>query len=150
MTFTLGTYADLFKLEACLFTFRGWLSNNFLIISAEKTDFMAVRPSKLHYLFQNLRLKSDYLNIKCREKVKNLDMVFDPMLSFESNLKEVTKTAFYHLRNFAKMMNFHLKMQKFSSMHSCHASTTAMFFSLGFQRKVLEACRWFKTQLLAF
>ncbi len=37
--------------------------------------------------------------------VKNLGVVLDSNLSFENHISHVTKTAFYHLRNIAKLRN---------------------------------------------
>ncbi len=38
-------------------------------------------------------------------KVKNLGVVLDRNLSFENHISHVTKTAFFHLRNIAKLWN---------------------------------------------
>ena len=37
---------------------------------------------------------------------KNLGVVFDPTLSFDQHIKEVTKTAFFHLRSIDKIRSF--------------------------------------------
>ncbi len=37
--------------------------------------------------------------------VKNLSVILDSNLSFENHISHVTKTAFFHLRNIAKLQN---------------------------------------------
>ncbi len=37
---------------------------------------------------------------------KNLGVTFDPTLSFDQHIKEITKITFFHLRNIAKMRSF--------------------------------------------
>lgn len=35
--------------------------------------------------------------------IRNLGVTFDPTLTFQTHIKEITKTAFFHLRNIAKI-----------------------------------------------
>ncbi len=37
--------------------------------------------------------------------IKNLGVILDSKLSFENHISNVTKTAFFHLRNIAKLQN---------------------------------------------
>lgn len=52
------------KLQVCLAAVRGWLSYNFLLLNAAKTEMMVVGPL-------------DDCVIHCRDTVKNLDILFD-------------------------------------------------------------------------
>jgi len=38
--------------------------------------------------------------------VQNLGVIFDPQLRFEAHIKHISKTAFYHLRNAARLGPF--------------------------------------------
>jgi len=37
--------------------------------------------------------------------VRNLGVIFDQNLSFDAHIKQVSRTAFFHLRNIAKIRN---------------------------------------------
>ncbi len=50
----------------------------------------------------NLQLEG---NTVTSSTVKNLDVILDSNLSFENHISHVTKTAFFHLRNIAKLQN---------------------------------------------
>ena len=43
---------------------------------------------------------------KIKHKVKNLGVILDSELNFKSHIMNVTKIAFYHLRNIAKVWPF--------------------------------------------
>uniref|UniRef100_A0A669B8C0 Reverse transcriptase domain-containing protein n=1 Tax=Oreochromis niloticus TaxID=8128 RepID=A0A669B8C0_ORENI len=100
---TIGNDAEVSKLESCLSAIKGWLSDNFLLLNTDKTELMVIGPHKFQHLSQNFILRIDDSVINCRDKVKNLGVWFDMVLSFESHVKEITKTAFYHLRNIARI-----------------------------------------------
>ncbi|KAL4007453.1 hypothetical protein ACER0C_001305 [Sarotherodon galilaeus] len=100
---TIGNHAEVSKLESCLSAIKGWLSDNFLLLNTDKTELMVIGPHKFQHLSQNFILRIDDSVINCRDKVKNLGVWFDMVLSFESHVKEITKTAFYHLRNIARI-----------------------------------------------
>ncbi|KAL4006782.1 hypothetical protein ACER0C_000634 [Sarotherodon galilaeus] len=100
---TIGNCAEVSKLESCLTAIKGWLSDNFLLLNTDKTELMVIGPHKFQHLSQNFILRIDDSVINCRDKVKHLGVWFDMVLSFESHVKEITKTAFYHLRNIARI-----------------------------------------------
>uniref|UniRef100_A0AAZ1XIG4 Reverse transcriptase domain-containing protein n=1 Tax=Oreochromis aureus TaxID=47969 RepID=A0AAZ1XIG4_OREAU len=39
---TIGNWAEVSKLESCLFAIRGWLSDNFLLLNTDKTELMTM------------------------------------------------------------------------------------------------------------
>ncbi len=89
-----GSCSD--KLTACLTAVRTWLSSNFLLLNAAKTDMIAVGPAKLSHQFDHFTVSLDECVIHC-------GVLFDQTLSFEPHVKEVTKEAFFHLRKIAKI-----------------------------------------------
>ncbi|KAL3999372.1 hypothetical protein ACER0C_007143 [Sarotherodon galilaeus] len=99
----IGDCTEISNLESCLSAIKGWLSDNFLCLNTDKTELMVIGPSKFQHSSQNFTLRIDDRVITCRDKVKNLGVWFDMVLSFESHIKEITKTAFYHLRNIARI-----------------------------------------------
>lgn len=71
-------------------------------------------------------------------EVRNLGVTIDPTLSFASCIKNVTKTAFFHLKYISK----HLHSLSFSNTYSCFyynkVYTTVMLFCL--ETKQVTAC----------
>ncbi|XP_072769508.1 uncharacterized protein [Nerophis lumbriciformis] len=91
------------KLEACHNEIEQWMSANFLQLNAKKMEMLIIGPARHRHLFNNTTLTFDNQTITQGDSVKNLGIIFDPALSFESHIKSVTKTAFFHLRNIAKI-----------------------------------------------
>lgn len=52
----------------------------------------------------------DDIALASNETVRNLGVIFDPDLSFNSHLKQISRTAFFHLRNISKIR--HVLSQK--------------------------------------
>ncbi len=63
---------------------------------------MGPKNSTQNLLDYNLQL--DGCNVTS-STVKNLGVILDSNLSFENNISNVTKTAFFHLRNISKLRN---------------------------------------------
>ncbi|XP_061759223.1 probable RNA-directed DNA polymerase from transposon BS isoform X1 [Nerophis ophidion] len=103
MPLKLTNTPDCSQLEACLNEIKQWMSANFLQLNAKKTEMLIIGPARHRPLFNNTTLTFDNQIIKQGDSVKNLGIIFDPTLSFESHIKSVTKTAFFHLRNIAKI-----------------------------------------------
>jgi len=84
-------YAKLSKLTDCVKDIKDWMTRNFLLLNPDKTEVILI-GSKNHP--QNRTLSAT---------VKDLGVILDCNLSFEKHISCVTKTAFFHLRNIAKL-----------------------------------------------
>ncbi len=78
----------------------GWF-NRFILLNSDKMEILLIGPknSSQHILDHNLQLDG------CTVTVKNLGVILGSNLSFENHISHVTKTAFFHLRNIAKIRN---------------------------------------------
>ncbi len=80
------------------------MTNNFLLLNSDKTEILLIVPknSTQNILDQNLQLEGFTVT---SSTVKNLGVILDSNLSFENHISYVTKPAFFHLRNIAKLRN---------------------------------------------
>ncbi len=79
------------------------MTNNFLLLNSDKTEILLIehKNSTQNILDHNLQLHGCTVT---SSTVKNLGDILDSNLSFE-NISNVTKTAFFHLRNIVKLRN---------------------------------------------
>ncbi len=87
----------------CILDIESWMANNFLGLNQDKTQVLVIGPEVQREKL-NVRLKSTSFNP--REQVKNLGVIFDHDLSFKPHIRDVTKKAFYPLKNIAKVHQF--------------------------------------------
>ncbi len=89
--------SKLSKLTECVKNVKDWMTNNFILL-------IQIRPknSTQNLLDQNVQL--DWCTVPS-STVKNLGVILDSNLSFENHISNVTETAFFHLRNIAKLRN---------------------------------------------
>ncbi len=79
------------------------MTSNFLLLNSDKTEILLIGPknSTQNILDYNLL---DGCNVTS-STVKHLGVILDSNLSFENHISNVSKTAFFHLRNIAKLRN---------------------------------------------
>ncbi len=82
---------------------KDWMTNNFLLLNSDKTEILLVGPKNSTQNILNHNLQLDGCTVTS-STVKNLGVI-DSNLSFENHISHVTKTAFFHLRNIAKLQN---------------------------------------------
>jgi len=96
-------FAPLESLYLCLDQVHDWMSRNLLKLNTDKTQVIIFGK-------KDQRLKVATLlgmkGFEVVETVKNLGVIIDSDLSFNSHMKSVTKSSFYHLKNIAKVKNF--------------------------------------------
>ncbi len=84
------------KLTECIVDIKNWMTSNFL-------EVLIIGP-KTHTC-NNLEhcLTLDGCSVNSSSSVRNLGVLFDSNLSFESHVSSICKTAFFHLNNISKL-----------------------------------------------
>jgi hypothetical protein len=98
-------YAKLSKLTDCVKDIKDWMTRNFLLLNPDKTEVILIgSKNRLQNLSQhNFNIVGCPVTLSAT--VKDLGVILDCNLSFEKHISYVTKTAFFHLRNIAKLRN---------------------------------------------
>ena len=79
------------------------MTHNFLQLNQDKTEVLVIGDkTKREAVVTHLESRGLHVS----SQAKNLGVIFDGNLNFEAHIRNVTKTAFYHLKNIAKVKPF--------------------------------------------
>ncbi|TWW55907.1 hypothetical protein D4764_09G0009570 [Takifugu flavidus] len=92
----------LVKLQTCLNDIKSWMSSNFLLLNSGKTEVMVFGPESLRDRLDRM-INLDGISLTFSLSVKNLGVTFDQNISFNSHIKTVSRSAFFHLRNITRI-----------------------------------------------
>ncbi len=95
-------YSPIDSLCQCIDEINSWMCQNFLQLNKEKTEVIAF-GNKDEVLKVNAYLDSSQTT---KNQVRNLGVILETDLSFSSHVKAVTKSAYYHLKNIARIRCF--------------------------------------------
>uniref|UniRef100_A0A8C4SW09 Reverse transcriptase domain-containing protein n=1 Tax=Erpetoichthys calabaricus TaxID=27687 RepID=A0A8C4SW09_ERPCA len=84
----------------CLTCVSKWMNSNFLKLNKEKTEILVIGNNGYNEVTRN---KLDALELKVKTGVKKLGVTVDCNLNFKLHINQITRTAFFHLRNIAKV-----------------------------------------------
>ena len=87
-------------LLSCLSSIKCWMSQNFLKLNDEKTEVLIVATNEQR---ESLTSRLGNLAKESNSSVKNLGVILDNELNFNLHINHVTKIAFFHLRNIARI-----------------------------------------------
>ncbi len=96
--------SKLSKLTECVKNIKDWMTSNFLLLNSDKTEVLLIGPKDSTQNLLDYNLQLDGCTVTS-STVKNLGVILDSNLSFENHISNVTKTAFFHLRNISKLRN---------------------------------------------
>ncbi|KAF7646270.1 hypothetical protein LDENG_00190610 [Lucifuga dentata] len=96
-------YCHLSKLKACLVAVKNWMLTNFLLLNSDKIEMLVIGLTKHRHLYNRLNISLDNCLVTQSRTGKILGVVADTNLSFHDHINEITKTAFFHLCNIAKI-----------------------------------------------
>ncbi len=96
------------------------------------------------------------LGVKTKNQVKNIGVILETDLSFSSHVKAVTKSAYYHLKNIARIRCFVSSQDSEKLVHALFMFISpvkwiiVMVSSPAFQRRPLDSCSSSRTLLPGF
>uniref|UniRef100_A0AAR2K341 Reverse transcriptase domain-containing protein n=1 Tax=Pygocentrus nattereri TaxID=42514 RepID=A0AAR2K341_PYGNA len=93
-------------LSDCLLDVRAWLVENFLSLNGTKTEAILISSPATARKLSNLAFSIPGFVVSSSAQVRNLGVIFDTTLSFEPHIKNVCKTAFFHLKNISRIRPF--------------------------------------------
>ena len=87
----------------CLTEIKHWMTTNLLKLNSKKTELLVVATPALLKKVGDIVLLVDGVSICPSPEVRNLGVILDSTLSFQSHIKSMTKSAFFHLRNISRL-----------------------------------------------
>ena len=94
------------KLETCLAGVQDWMRDNFLQLNPDKTEILTLSTRLGLQVCDVQSLKVADSLVSPSQCAKNLGVVFDSTLKMEDRINATCKTAFFHLRNIARIRPF--------------------------------------------
>ncbi|XP_057690967.1 uncharacterized protein LOC130915167, partial [Corythoichthys intestinalis] len=122
------------KLSAWVRDINTWMITNYLLLNPEKTEVLIIGPKSVRDSLSAQIVTLDNVSVASSATVKNLGVLFDPDLSFKAHIKQTCRTAFFHLRNIAKIRNI---LSKSDAEKLIHAFVTSR---LDYCNSLLAAC----------
>lgn len=93
-------------LSTCLNDISNWMTHNFLKLNHTKTEAIVIATPTLLKKLNNTQFSIPGYFTTTSSEVKNLGVIFDSTLSFDSHIKLITKTAFFHLKTISRLHPF--------------------------------------------
>ena len=93
-------YSPLYLLNKCIVEINTWMCQNFLQLNTEKTEIVVFGPKEQRSI---VSAHLDAMTLKPTNQARNLGVVLDSDLNFNSHIKTITKSAYYHLKNIARI-----------------------------------------------
>uniref|UniRef100_A0A8P4G3Q0 Reverse transcriptase domain-containing protein n=1 Tax=Dicentrarchus labrax TaxID=13489 RepID=A0A8P4G3Q0_DICLA len=125
---------QLSKLQTCLKDIKSWMTCNFLMLNSEKNEILVLGPKNLRDSLSKDIVTLDGINLASSTTVRNLGVIFDQDLSFNSHIKQTSRTAFFHLRNIRKIRHI---LSKTDAEKLIHAFVTSR---LDYCNSLLSGC----------
>ena len=94
---------------------NNWMNQNFLQLNQDKTEVI-VFGSKEKRIAVSKYLES--LSLKTNNQVRNLGVLLDSDLTFNSHIKSITKTAFFQLKNISRVKGLMSQTDQVKLIHA--------------------------------
>lgn len=129
-----GQTDQLDRLSACVKDIKNWMTVNYLLLNPDKTEVILLGPQRLRETLSEQIITLDNVSVSPCSTVKNLGVLFDQDLSFKAHINQACRTAYFHLRNIAKIRNILPKSDAEKLIHAFVSSR------LDYCNSLLAAC----------
>ena len=93
-------------IAACVNDIKRWMSNNFLKLNQEKTEFIVFSPKARGTSHGLHQIQLGDVTVRSSDHVRNLGVIQDSALNMERQINNTTKYCYYHLRRIAKARSY--------------------------------------------
>ena len=108
-------YSPLLSLSKCIHQINEWMCQNFLQLNTDKTEVIVLGPKNER---SKVSAYLDSMSLKATNQARNLGVIIDSDLNFNNHLKAITKSAYYHLKNIARIKGFLSKQDTEKLVHA--------------------------------
>lgn len=103
LSFKANEHNHLQGLKSCVTDIKTWMTLNFLMLNSDKSELLILGPKLIRDSISDIISSDNSLITATTTPVKNLGVLFDQDLSFNSHINYISKTAYFHLRNIRKV-----------------------------------------------
>ncbi len=86
------------KLMECIVDIKNWMTSNFLLLNSEKTEVLIIGPKTPTSNNLEHCLTLDGCSVNSSSSVRNLGVLFNSNLSFDSHVSSICKLHFFILK----------------------------------------------------